>query len=137
MNEFYDIVAPMPPPAAPLPLSWIIAGAVTFTLLFLAVTLWRRRRTRHRRQALRALQRIRHALRVGDITPAQAAYGVAAALRLAYRTTRLDAAFHAQPGWRTLVQGLDAGRYAPPQTVREDGAALLAAAEFWIRRAPC
>lgn len=135
MTDLIDIVAPLPPPPAPWPIGWLVAGSVLLIGIVLGFWIWRWRRRRAQRRALRRLRRIERAVAGQTLDARQAAFGVAEALRLAYRTAHLTSAQQADSRWQALITQLDALRYREnaPATLP----ALLRDSRYWIRRAPC
>lgn len=136
MNDLADIIAPLPPPPAPWPVAWLIAGAVFVMLALLGWLAWRWHRRRLRRQALRRIKLAEKALAADTLDPREAAFIAAEALRQAYRVTHITPAQVTDVRWQTLVAQLDALRY---HAVPADAplAPLLRETRHWIRRAPC
>lgn len=136
MSELADIVAPLPPPPAPLPLAWLIAAGVLAMLAALGWLAWRWHRRRARRAALRHLRLAEKLFAADPLDAREATFIAADALRQAWRVPRLTPEQVSDARWQTLIGELDALRYradseTPPL------APLLREIRHWIRRAPC
>lgn len=145
MPELADIIPPLAPPAAPLPLAWIVI-TVAAVLFLLGLILWRARyRSRHRRLALKQIRLAYTRCQSHALNPRQALFAIAAALSRIYPATRAGkrwappASAEHEPAeeWSAFLRALDAARFAAPHPSAEQVAHLAAAAQQWIRRAPC
>lgn len=136
MSDLADIIAPLPPPPAPWPVAWLIAGGVLVALALLGWLAWHWQRRRTRRTALRRLRQAERALAAQAIDAQEAAFIAAEALRLAWRVSRLTPTQVMDARWQDLIAQLDALRYQK-QTEALPLAPLLRDAGHWIKRAPC
>lgn len=135
MSDLVDIIAPLPPPPAPWPIAWLVAGAVLVLLTLFGLIARRWWRHRRQRAALRTLRRVERALAAQTLDARQAAFASAEALRQAYDTPHLTAMQHAEPRWQALIAQLDDLRYR--QDTPAMGSGMLPEIRHWIRRAPC
>ena len=123
-----DIVAPLAPPPAPPPYTWIALGVLGALLMVGGVLYWLWQRSRLRRTARAKLQRTARALREGRVDPRTAAFQTGLALH-----SIMDTPSQAARDWAEFLRTLDQARFAREAPSSDTSAQLIAQARRFLR----
>ena len=145
MPEFADIIAPLAPPPAPLPIAWIIASVGAVLLLLGLIGLRVLYRRRHQRRALKQLKQAESLLQSNTINARQAMFALASALSQVYPVTAAGQRFSPtviheatlSNEWSDFLRTIDAARFAARVPQTQQAVTLLTVAKQWVHRAAC